>query len=119
MLQGKIHTAHPIYYVRNLAASVAFYRDQLGLEMAWEMPEYKVAGVLLNAGALLVLCEKAGQAGGAGAPVFVLNIPDVDAAYNQLLAKGVVFSGPPSDEFYGRAVDVTDPDGYRLCLVSS
>lgn len=56
---------------------------------------------------------------GASAPVFVLNIDDVDAAYARLQARGVAFESQPGDEFYGRAVDLRDPDGYRLCLVSA
>lgn len=119
MLRDKVHTAHPVYYVRELAASLAFYGQRLGLEVEWVVEEAKLAGVRVNEGAIIVLSENAAKVAGRAAPVFVMNIDDVDSAYAELRARGVVFEGPPADEFYGRAVDLRDPDGHALCLVSS
>ncbi len=118
MLKGKVRTTHPVYYVRSLAESLRFYHDQLGFAIGFEIEEAKVALIELTAGAALVLGEDAAKVASAGAPVFVLNIDDVDAAYAALGSRGVKFTAPPSDEFYGRAVELRDPDGYRLCLVS-
>lgn len=117
MLKGKVHTAHPVYYVRDLKTSVAFYRDKLGLEVAWEVPESKIAGIQLNLGALLVLVENPAQVN-AGTAVFMLDIDDVDAAAADLKARGVPIEGDPSDVFYGRVVELKDPDGYRIRLAS-
>lgn len=119
MLAGKIHTAHPVCYVRDLSASVSFYRDRLGLPLDWLMEPQKLAAIRINDGAIIVLCENPAKSNGPAAPVLVFNIDDVDAAYARLQAAGVVFDQPPCDEFYGRAVELRDPDGYRLCLVSS
>jgi predicted enzyme related to lactoylglutathione lyase len=118
MLKGKVHTAHPVYYVTDLARSMAFYRDKLGLEVAWEVPESKLAAVQINIGAMLVLAENPSLARGDAAPVFMLDIDDVDSAAAALKKLGVKLEGEPSDVFYGRAVELKDPDGYRLRLAS-
>jgi len=57
MLHGKIHTAHPVYYVHDLVGSLSFYRDRLGLEVDWTMPEQKLAEVRLNGRAAIVLAR--------------------------------------------------------------
>jgi catechol 2,3-dioxygenase-like lactoylglutathione lyase family enzyme len=118
MLHGRIHTAHPVYYVQDLVGSLRFYRDRLGLAVDWTMPEQKLAEIRLNGGATIVVCENGTKPAGASAPVLVFNIDDVDAAYARLRAGGVTFESEPSDEFYARAVVLRDADGYRLCLVS-
>lgn len=118
MLKGKIHTAHPVYYVKNLASSLAFYRDKLGLEVAWEVPESKLAALQFNIGALLVLSENPAKSAGPSAPVLMLDIDDVDQAATELKNRGVTLALDPTDVFYGRVVELTDPDGYRLRLAS-
>jgi uncharacterized glyoxalase superfamily protein PhnB len=41
----------------------------------------------------------------------VLGVPDVEAAYRELAARGVVFNGPLADAPWGRFATFQDPDG--------
>ncbi len=43
-----------------------------------------------------------------------LSTDNLDELYNELQARGVIFSEPPHDEPWERAMSTSDPDGYHL-----
>ena len=102
--------------VKEMAPSLAFYRDQLGL---------KVNGVFegfafLDAGGVtLCLSEPLarGSASMLGAVEVVFSVPGVRAAYDALRAQGVVFTHEPravSGPMW--AANFQDPDGHGLSV---
>lgn len=110
--------SHLFVHVSDLARTRAFYVDRIGLEVLMEHPGYLRLGG--GGGFHLGLEERADAAviGAAGIEL-VIRVPDVDAAYRELTAVGVVFDEAPADMPWGaRHVWLTDPDGYRLSLYS-
>jgi catechol 2,3-dioxygenase-like lactoylglutathione lyase family enzyme len=103
--------------VRDLDRSVAFYRDRLGLEVRNQTPGF----AFLNAGPItLCLSEALSRAAGETtneATEMVFSVDQVRAAYEGLLAKGVVFTHEPRNvtgPFW--AANFNDPDGHKLSV---
>ena len=97
--------------------SLAFYRDALGLAIAREYP----GGTVFFAGQSLI--ELAGHGGPADHPgVFPgalwLQVRDIRATEDELLARGVAITRPARQEPWGLIeMHVTDPDGTTLIFV--
>lgn len=97
---------------RDMEGQKRFYRDTLGLaatlESAWWVQ--LAAG---NAG--LGLHPSAAGAGGEGhhgrAITIGLAVPELAPWYEESVARGVAFTGPPSDRGYGTFADAADADG--------
>lgn len=112
----------PLLMVEDIERSLAFYRDQLGFEIAdkWE-PEGKIAWCrLVRGGARLMLqqaCAEDGPAAGRGRGVgFYFLCEDVDAIRIEFCAHGLLLD-PPTVAFYGmKQLFFKDPDGYELCF---
>lgn len=108
--------SHFMLGVRDLAASVRFYRDLLGLEVQFESPGF----AFMRAGSVtLVLSEPLGRIGEniVGATEIVFSVDDVVQSYELLRSRGVKFiqaprSVTPSDW----AANFLDPDGHRLSV---
>jgi lactoylglutathione lyase len=115
ILAEAIREVHPVYYVRDIQRSVAFYRDVLGLELAWRFSE-TIAAVRVTEGFLIVLCEDADRARATAIPALVLAVEQIDEVYRALAERGVAFAGPIEDRPYGRIATFTDPDGYTYDL---
>jgi len=103
--------------VTNLAKSVAFYRDTLGLTLNAEVPGefafFNGGGVTL---ALAVPLAKNSPAM-VGATEVVFSVPGVRAAHTALAARGVKFIVEPrlvNPPMW--AANFTDPDGHRLSI---
>lgn len=107
--------------VESVERSIAFYRDKLGLNVAWNAAP---AFAMIRHGAgtigLLALAEasKEGVAAGTAAQNLGIHVEfttdDLDALYEELMAKGVVFHAPPHDEPWERSMTALDPDGYSV-----
>lgn len=108
---------HVILYVGDLEASVAFYRDVVGLPHRFTDAGYAEFG---TGATRLALYERrraewlTGQPvapGPAGEIVFV--VEDVDAVADVLCDRGVPLLCGPADRSWGhRTVHVADPDGF-------
>jgi catechol 2,3-dioxygenase-like lactoylglutathione lyase family enzyme len=102
--------------VHDVARSLAFYRDKLGLKVQREIPGF----AFVDAGAVtLCLSEPAakvrGQVVGAGEIVF--SVEDVTVAYQALRWKGVQFTHEPrSVTPTTRVANFDDPDGNHLSI---
>jgi predicted enzyme related to lactoylglutathione lyase len=106
--------------VNNLEESVAFYQEQLGLEILTNNAQAEPAMATLRAGRLkITLVEQPETMLRRGRGVhFFLGVTDVDAYHAELKERGLVIA-PPSDEGWGgRFITLEDPDKYRLFFVT-
>ncbi len=107
---------HVMLGVSNIERSTAFYRDQLGL------PLLGVHGGLAffnGGGVTLMLSTELAKAapGIAGATEVVFAVDSVQAAYDALLARGVVFLREPRQVTPSDwAANFKDPDGHLLSV---
>ena len=83
--------------VKSLDSAIAFYRDTMGIEFQFAEPEMHWASF---------------KVGGLG-----FLVPDLDAAYAELSAKGVRFTmGPGKMPWGGSMAMFVDPDGNEFYL---
>ena len=107
--------------VRDLDASIAFYRDKLGFALLHRAPGF---ADFTGAGHTLALWERGHIAANTGVPVDIdasaglliaVKLPDtasLDAVYAELCAKDVAFIRPPANyPWNARCVYFTGPDG--------
>jgi len=98
--------------VSDLDAGLAFYRDQLGHELAWRTDT--AAGLRLpETDAEIVLHVEARP------PEIDLQVPAADAAARRFEQAGGKIVVPPFDIQIGRAVVVQDPWGNALVLLDT
>lgn len=122
----------PLLQVYDMPTSVRFYRDMLGFELLQTSP---VLGVdrfhwvwLRLGGAELMLNtayefdeerppepDRARKAAHGDTCLF-FGCPDVDGAYQELLAKGVKVEAPKIAPYGMKQMYLLDPDGYGLCF---
>jgi lactoylglutathione lyase len=106
-----------ILYVSDLAASIAFYRDVLGLPFKFVDAGY---AEFATHGTRFALYERRRAEWLVGGPVapgpaaeVVFLVEDVDEQARRLAAWGVPLLSPPADRPWGhRTVHVADPDGF-------
>lgn len=104
-----------LFVVRDVLASVAWYRDVLGFEIAFTYGEpVFYAGV--ERGDVLIHLQAASdttrQCGQGAINIFVTK---VDALYGDFKANGADLPMTPGDRPYGlRDFSLSDPDGNRL-----
>lgn len=108
---------HVILYVADLDASVAFYRDVVGLPHRFTDAGYAEFGTGAARFALYErrrarwLTGRPTAPGAAGEVVFT--VPDVDVEAERLAALGVPLLSGPADRPWGhRTLHVADPDGF-------
>jgi catechol 2,3-dioxygenase-like lactoylglutathione lyase family enzyme len=107
--------------VESVERSIAFYSGKLGLKVEWNaLPAFAMirhGGVTLG---LLAYAEakKEGVTESTPAQKSAIHVEfttdDLDALYEDLKAKGVVFHQPPHDEPWERSMTAFDPDGYAV-----
>jgi catechol 2,3-dioxygenase-like lactoylglutathione lyase family enzyme len=103
-----------LYRPVDYQASVAFYRDVVGLHV---FREWATGTVFFLGGGLLELARSAGPVSGDKVSLW-LHVRDVDAEFARLAAAGVEIVEAPVDEPWGlREARVRDPDGLMLVLV--
>lgn len=112
----------PVLLVRDVQASAAWYRDQLGFrfERFWgEPPSF----VILWRDAIEIMLRQCPDgvrphrevAGGMWDAY--LRVPDIDALRRELERRGVPICRGPEKMFYDCiGLEVADPDGYALCF---
>ena len=112
--------------VRDLAASVAWYRNALGFQVEREMaPAGTLRAVALRAGAVrLLLNQDDGAKGterekGAGFSLMLTTRQRVDVIADRIKAHGGTLVTEPADTPWGaRAFRVRDPDGFAFAISS-
>ncbi len=111
-----------VVFVQDLAGCTAFYRDTFKLE--YKGSDANSANFLLEEGLYLILLSPSGAADllatdvnelkikGGPRGLLAAGVADVDAAYEDLKAKGVTFVRPPTNQPWGlRTAHFADPEG--------
>lgn len=104
--------------VRDLPRMLAFYRDDLGLAVEYEVPDHVVFLRFGDGGQSLALhAGRTDAPGDETAPHWfsVLDVADLDATRDALTERGLTV-GEPFDVPYGRAAKLRDPEGNVLEL---
>jgi lactoylglutathione lyase len=109
-----------IVYAKDPMASLAFYRDLLGMTVQEASPHW----VQLDGGGVsLAIHEhpKMPATRDDATPWVVFQVDDPRTAYEALKAKGAQFLGEPKqvcgdDTMIGLSADLLDPDGNRISL---
>ncbi len=98
--------------VTDMARSVVFYRDYVGLEMLYGGEEtrftsFRLGGSFVN----LILADEPPKWWGR----LILHVDDVDAHYRRLTGFGLKTTTQPVDAPWGeRYFHIDDPDGHEL-----
>jgi len=108
--------------VSDMARSVEFYRDKLGIPLKFQSPEWTefatgATTLALHGGGVPATHPPAGDPSKtAGACSIGFNVDDVDKTYEDLKAKGIRFVMPPTQrEGEGiRLAVAIDPDGLPI-----
>ena len=126
MTRPKITGIAPFFIVRNVPASLAFYRDRLGFEITFQGPDPNdIFFGIVERGAAMIMFKAVGvdpvpnytrdvKKGIARWDAY-LNVPDPDALAAEFLSRDVEFSVPLKDTHDGlRGFEIKDADGYVL-----
>lgn len=126
MAAATISGISPFFIVRNVPASLAFYRDRLGFDITFEGPEPNdiFFGIVRRGGAQILFKEvgvppvpnytRDIKQGIARWDAYV-DVPDPDALAAEFASRGVEFFVPLNDTEDGlRGFELQDADGYVL-----
>ena len=111
---------HAIVFVSDMARSVTFYRDILGLPLRFESPEWTE---FETPGSTLALHLADGPAASsqsmapAGQCQLGFSVEDIAAFHQEMIAKGVNCLQPPEKEDFGTLAEYADPDGLAFSVL--
>jgi predicted enzyme related to lactoylglutathione lyase len=109
--------------VADQARAVAFYTEKLGFEVATDAPfgpglrwiELTIPGAATQ----LTLFTPPGQESRIGTFIgIVFEAEDINATYAEMVAKGVEFTKPPTQESWGTSAIFKDSEGNSFVLGS-
>lgn len=121
------HSVTPSLTVGDAKAALDFYSRALGAEVLYTMPEPsgKIMHAEFRIGDSRMMISDEYPAYGALAPgigkggLFMIYVPDVDAAFAKAIAAGATSVQEPTDMFWGdRSGKFNDPYGYRWTIAS-
>ena len=109
-------------FVTDWPAALAFYRDTLGMPVAFESEEIGWAELAIEGSSLaLERVADDDEEGRSMVGRFLgvsLEVADVEAVYKTLRERGVTFSGPPARQPWGGTLaHFEDPEGNVLTLL--
>jgi predicted enzyme related to lactoylglutathione lyase len=125
MTEPREFTAYAVrVFVSDWQRALAFYRDTLGMSVAFESAE--LGWAQLDTGECNLAIERL-AADDPEAPSLIgryvgvsLQVKDIGATYERLLARGVEFVGAPEAQPWGGVLaHLEDPDGNTLTLLGS
>lgn len=107
-----------IYQSNDVARSVAFYRDVLGLKLEghWEEIDWAEFAAPPTTLALWNPAKTVGAPAETGGGSIALAVDDVAAAVEELKAKGVTIAAELMDTPVCEMAVIVDPDGNRVLL---
>ncbi len=107
----------PILNVRDLRASQAYFRDELGFKVDWEHGDPPDFGAVTRGEATMFLCQGCQGRGGAWMMIFTR---DVDGLYREIAGKKAIVRMPPRTMPWKlREMHVADPDGNVIRFASN
>ena len=116
-----MRVAYVMVFVSEMARSVAFYRDVVGLPLQFESPhwsEFASEGATLALHASEPGAPESGEAGPsrAGRCRPGLHVADLDAFHARMLEHNVRCVEAPKDVFGSRVAQYLDPDGLMFSV---
>jgi lactoylglutathione lyase len=116
----------PFLTANDLQASVAWYRDVLGFNVAEEYKmNDKVVGVRMQAGAVQLMlgqddfAKGRDRVKGAALRFYCQTNQDIDALANAIRERGGKLTQEPTDQPWGRRdFALVDPDGFNISISS-
>ncbi|MDA2815153.1 VOC family protein [Nocardiopsis sp. RSe5-2] len=110
---GGAHVRGVLYPAKDLTASLAFYRDALGLPVRFTDGGRYAA---LGDGGTSSLALASGTEAAVGAPAATVRVPDVAAAVEAAVAHGARVLAPAEAGPHEVRAVVADPDGHPVVL---
>ena len=112
---------YAIVFVSDMARSVSFYRDVVGLPLKFESPswtEFATDGATIALHAADTAPEEATDAEHlpAGRCRPGLSVPNLDEFHTRMVEKGVVCVQAPAETFGARIAQYADPDGLVISV---
>jgi lactoylglutathione lyase len=102
-------------FVANMQAAVKFYRDELGLTLRFESPGWSE----FETGETVLGLHPASDKNAPGTMELGFTVKDVQMFYEEMRAKGLKFSMPPTkQDFGGTLAQFIDSEGAH-CSVGS
>lgn len=113
---NRFESAVPIFNVKNVPASIAYYVETLGFRKEWDWGAPATFACVYRDEVRIFLCQDGQGAAGMWLSVFVA---DVDALYEDYRQKGAIIRQAPTNFPWGvREMNIEDPDGHRLRIGS-
>ena len=125
MTRPEIFGVSPLFIVRNVPTTLAFYRDRLGFEITYQGPPDDVFFGIVRRGGAMIMFKAIGvdplpnytrdvKQGIARWDAYV-DVPDPDALAAEFASRHVEFYEPLKDTDDGlRGFELEDVDGYVL-----
>ena len=104
--------SYAIKFVADMDRAVAFYRDVLGLPLAFHSPDWSE----FNTGETRLALHSASDANPAGSVQLGFRSEDLDAFYAAREANGVIFTAPPVDMHGSRISRALDCEGAEISI---
>lgn len=125
MAPAKISSISPSFIVRNVTASISFYRDLLGFEVEYQHPDREPFFAIVRRDGAMIFVKSVGAEPipnrTRSAPEVAarwdayLYVPDPDGLAAEFISRGVNFYEPLKDTHDGlRGFEIEDADGYLL-----
>ena len=115
--------SYAIVFVSDMARSVAFYRDVVGLPLKFDSPEWSE---FVTDGATLALhradherdssAETAVSRASAGSCRPGLTVLDLEAFHSRMVENDVICTQQPKDLFGSKIAQYLDPDGLAISV---
>lgn len=106
----------PIFNVRSMPVSLAYYVDKLGFTKQWDWGTPIEFASIKRGDVEIFLCQ--GAQGQAGMWLHLM-VADVDKLFEEYQESGAVIVQAPTNFPWGvREMNVSDPDGHRLRIGS-
>lgn len=96
--------------VSDMQRAVAFYRDDLGLEVVEHDGDWSE----VTAGDQRIGLNASETPSGTGGAVIAFSVDDIESTVKRLTEQGVAFTGDLSEHPWGRIAPFKDPDGNDL-----
>ena len=109
---SEVSCPRPILSVRDLGASIRYYRDKLGFKLDWEYGDPPDFASVSRGDGVFFMCENCQGKPGSWSMLFAR---DVDRLHDEFRKKGAEIRMAPTDMPWGlREMHVADPDGNVL-----
>jgi lactoylglutathione lyase len=116
-----MHISYAMVFVSDMARSVAFYRDVLGLPLRFESPgwsEFETGAATLALHAAVApgsgMADPVDLPAGRCRPGFA--VADLDAFHARMTEKAVTCVQPPTAVYGSRVAQYVDPDGLMFSV---